>query len=570
MQNQRFKDIMKLEIDVTNKLLAYINSQIDVNSFLDDLDIRFDILDERNNIAFNIWLGVDYIDESGKSFIDKFLEDKSVYLSKVERDILREKSSSFVSLFEIIDFEDNTVVLKDILNNVEYQVLEPSIHNVIQVGEFLFTRIGNVLNNYIFMGDINYVPSSVKDIFLEELLVDYNLIIKDQKNLSMVDYLKKHSLNLYKIYNQSLIDVIDNEGDITSYVFDELDEFEVFLLNKYKDIGVKKHLANLTNIFDYALADNDMTLYDIDKLDLTTFFSESIQDGFINSQEELNVYINTLKIYLQFLSMVDSQYKESYKEILNISKNRFKIMEKLDTKNSFNLDKSLASTISYSLNDEAMGVLLDYDKFILYISDFEMKLTSTNKHIKRKDLIQLNRIFENSLDIDKKAPNQRDFPLVNLYFYASLYSGVIEIDKDRLSLTNKGYSLLRLADEEKFALLVDYLWSKDFIQNILGQSSIYIFESLRDRLAESLSSLNIDKYYSRVELHLDNAFGLNGYYRPFLDLGLIKITHDDNKISLTTLGKKVFTHILQKKNMAENSEVIQLNDFKKAKYNWEG
>ena len=207
MQKQNFKKIMQLEIDVTNKLLSYMHSKIDLMEIFKNLDIDFlHDKDEKSSLAFNIWLSVDYIDKDGKNFVEKMLEDKSISLTNVERQILQEKAKSFVSLYEIMSFENHFVVLKDILDNREYHVLEPNIHNLIETGEFLFTRIGNVLDNNIFMGDINYVPSLVKDYFLEELLIDYNLIRKDQKNLSMVEYLKRYSLNLYKIYNETLID----------------------------------------------------------------------------------------------------------------------------------------------------------------------------------------------------------------------------------------------------------------------------------------------------------------------------------------------------------------------------
>ncbi|MDR7869442.1 MAG: hypothetical protein RIN55_01190 [Tissierellaceae bacterium] len=572
MQNQSFKDIMQLEVDVTNKLLTYMHSKIDILDILEELDIDFSYMkDDRNNLALNIWLGVDYIDEEGKSFIDKLLEDKSVSLTKIEREILLEKSTSFVSLFEIIAFEDNHVILKDVLNSMEYCVLEPSIHNVIEMGEFLFTRIGNVLNNFIFMGDINYVPSLVKDIFLEELLLNYNLIRKEQTNLSMIDYLKRYSLNLYKIYNESLIDVIDSDGDINSFFFDELDEFEYFLLNKYKDVSVRKHITNLSNIFEYALADKDMTLYDIDKVNLNNFFSEAIKDGFINSHEDFNSYIATLKSYLQYLSIGDNQYKDSYSEILKISKDRFKYMSELDINNSFNLDRNLASLVTFNLDDQAISIVLDYDKFILYISDTDIKLTSTKKQIKRNDLININNMFENNIEIFKKAPNQEDFNLINLLFHASLNNGMFEIQGNDLILTNKGNSIIRLADEEKYALLVQYLLGNDFIAEVFNSEQPYIVEETKDNFIEKLSTLNVEKMYLVDELPLKFDFVFNNYINYLLDLGLILVSQGaDVSIGVTNLGKKVFRYFNHEKKSVKDSQIIRLDDFKRSKINAEG
>lgn len=570
MQKQNFKKIMQLEIDVTNKLLSYMHSKIDLMEIFKNLDIDFlHDKDEKSSLAFNIWLSVDYIDKDGKNFVEKMLEDKSISLTNVERQILQEKAKSFVSLYEIISFENHFVVLKDILDNREYHVLEPNIHNLIETGEFLFTRIGNVLDNNIFMGDINYVPSLVKDYFLEELLIDYNLIRKDQKNLSMVEYLKRYSLNLYKIYNETLIDVIDSDGDINTLVFDELDEFEEFLLSKYKDIAVKKQLNNLTNIFDYALADNDMTLYDICNLDLENFFSEAIKDGFINSQEEFNSYITTIKNYLQFLSIGDPQYKDSYKNILMISKDRFKYMIKLDTNNSFNLDRDLASLITFMLNDQAISILMDYDKFILYISDTNIKLTSTKKHIKRKDLLQLNKLFDNEITFEKKAPNQEDFHLINLFFYASLNSKILEIRGNDLLITNKGFSLLRLSDEEKYVILVQYLLSKEFIKDVFN-SQTYIVEKSQDNIISELSKLKAEKLYIPDEFPLNRSIIFHNYFKYLLGFGLIKFNPEPILIGITNLGKKIFNYITEKKDMVKDTQIIRLDDFKRTKKNMEG
>lgn len=570
MQNQSFEDIMKLEIDVTNKLLKYTHNKIDVMDILDELNLNhIFIQDERNNLAFNIWLSVDYTDDEGKTFIEKFLSDKSSPLSEIERDILTEKAKSHVSLFEIVSFESGCVLLRDVLVNKEYKILEPNINKVIEAGEFLFTRIGDAFNYKIFMGDINYVPSTVKDLFLEELLIDYNMVLKNEGNITMTEYLKKYSLELYKIYNESLINTIDADGDIDSYIFDELDEFEIFLLNKYKGLAVKKHLTNLANIFEYALADSDMTLYDIDQIDYGEFFMEAIENGFITSQGELNSYITTIKYYLQYLSMTDSYYKEFYADILNVSKNRFHYMSKIDTSNSLNLDKNIASMVDFNLNDLPLDILLDYDKFILYLSDEDLKLTSANKHIRRKDLLQLNEIFEISYPVGTKTPNQKDFPFINFYFYTSLSLGATMIEGDHLVLTPKGMSILRLSDEEKYAILIQYLFSKDFIKNGLRTSENSVDNDWAEFM-DSISNIDFNKQYP-LNVYLKEFYSLFNYHYYLEHFGLVRtIFKADTLIEVSSLGKKILSYLVQKNRGVQDLEVIKLDDFKKQKTNVEG
>lgn len=568
MKDYNFENIMKLEINTTNKLLEYMHSQIDVMEILDELDLDLTyIQDERNNLAFNIWLSVDYLDKNGESFIEKFIREKSGLLSKIEKDILTEKSKSYISLFEILDFNNEHVLLKDILSNKEHKVLEPNIHSVIEIGEFLFTRIGNVFGNTIFMGEINYVPSTVKDLFLGELFIEYNHIRKDFKNMTIVEYLKNYSLDLYKIYNDSLLDAIDMDGDINSYLFDELDEFESFLSNKYRDISIKKHLDNLTHIFEYALADNDMTLYDICRLDLNNLFNEAIEDGFINSHKEFNSYVSTLKNYLHYLSMIDIKYKESYTNILKISKDRFKYMGRLDINSGLKVDDRLSDLLIYNISDDAIDIVLDYDKFILYVSDSNIKLTSTHKKLKRKDLMQLNGILENYSPIIKNAPNQKDFPLIDFFFHLSLHLGVVEINNNSLIFNKKGLSLLRLGEEEKYSILINYLWSKDFLKDVLYNSDVIYIDTIYKSIAEQLSNLNLDDnhYLNPAKIDIFNI-----YHTYFNFLGLIEIDDDYTTVSFTYLGKKIFNYLKQKREGIEKTEVIKLDDFKKARYNMEG
>ncbi len=78
-------------------------------------------------------------------------------------------------------------------------------------------------------------------------------------------------MNLYKIYNESILNILEINGDIHSYLFDELEEFEGYLINKESDLKIKKHLSNLVNLFEYNLSERDLTLYNLDELDFEVF-----------------------------------------------------------------------------------------------------------------------------------------------------------------------------------------------------------------------------------------------------------------------------------------------------------
>lgn len=569
MFKKQFNDIMKLEIDTTNKLLEYMHSNVDFEKILSDfnLDIAY-IQNEKNTLALNLWLSLDYIGEDGMTIVNKFLSEESDYLTDTEKDILNVKSKSHVSLYEILDFDDNLVILRDILLNKEYRVLEPNIHNVIKSGEYLFTRIGNVMDNTIFMGDINYVPSPVKEIFLENLLIDYNMIRKNHANLTIDEYLKDYSLNLYNIYDESLIYNLGMDGDMDDDVFDELDDFEMYLYHKHRNIDTRKHMSNLSNFFEYALFDGGMSLYDIDKIDLNLFFEEAIGDGFINTKEELNSYISTLKNYLHFLTLTNPNYKPSYSNILNISKNRFKYMKELDVDNSFKFDKDLLPIIEFSLNDNAIDLVMDYDKFLLFLSDTNLKLTPAKKQLKRKDLLEINGLLENYIKPNKKTPNQDDFILIDFFYNFSLKMNLIEIHEDNIIFTKKGLSLLRLEEEEKYYLLFSYLWSRDFIEHTHKHSKDFIIDTSWKSYRDTLYNLdhNMAYYYDEDNFSLGTFATFYNYFKLF---GLME-KHDDSYIKFTYLGAVIFDYLVKSKDNTKKSKVIKLEDFKKSKLNMEG
>ncbi len=67
-----------------------------------------------------------------------------------------------------------------------------------------------------------------------------------------------------------------------------------------------------------------MTLYDLDQVDFKYLLKEAIDDGFVVDKRELNSYISTLKkIFNLFKKNKNPIYKESYEQILEISKNIF-------------------------------------------------------------------------------------------------------------------------------------------------------------------------------------------------------------------------------------------------------
>lgn len=568
MQKLRYIELQKIDIDITNKLINYANSQIDIEELLNELDYVYPYLkDDSSRFTFNIWLSIDYIDKDGKTFLEKFIEEKSSLLTAVEMKILKGKITSYVSIFQILEYKNEYIYVRDVLSNKDYKLLEPHLNDTIDEGEFLFARIGKILDDYGFIGDISYLPSSIKPLFLEELLIDFNNLRKEDPELTMKKYLKIHSLNLYKIYNESILNILEINGDIHSYLFDELEEFEGYLINKESDLKIKKHLSNLVNLFEYILSERDLTLYNLDELDFEVFFNDAIEDNFISSQGELNSYINTLKNYLRFLSNMDSQYKDSYINILNISKNRFHYMNKLKSNDTFKIDKDFVSLISFKLNDDALNTIMDYERFIIYAGESPLDLTAKTKFIKRKNLLEINDLLESKISLKKSAPNQRDFPLIHFFYFISLKLGILKIENNNLILTEKGIIFLRLSDEEKYNLLFKYLWSKDFTKEVLDKYETDHYEKSKELFSQSISTLKTNKEYKINNIFPTNPDFFYFYYKYLKYLGLIDYDlYINYSISFTSLGKKIFEYLNQRKTDFHSPVIISLDSYKSMKY----
>ena len=552
----------RLEKHTTKKLFDYINSEVKVDDILKEINYEYPFfLDDSSKVGFNIWLSIDYINKDNKTFIEKFL-DSNPSLSDLEKDILIEKNKSFISLFEILDFQDEHMLILDTLQNEEYLIWEPNMSEVLNEGEFIFTRIGKILDEYSFIGEISYLPESVKPLFTEEFLIDFNNRRKDDSNLIIKDYLKKYSLDLIKNYNNCIYSAIEIDEDLSSYLYDELDEFEGYLKNKTNNLAIGKHISNLIEFFEYYLAQEDLTLYDLDQLDFKNFFMEAIKDGFINSQENLNSYINTLKKYMNFLSSRNSEYKDAYSELLKISEDRFSYMEKLNSfTTTFAIDRLLESTIENVLNETSINILNDFDKFILYSVDNDLEITPIKQQLKRKNLLELNSLFENET-------NQHDFPTINMFLKISLILGLLTIDNNKITITQKGTNFISLRDEEKFSLIFTCIWDNTFIEEVTTIEPTLIdtakkdFINLTSILVEN-KSYGVKYILSEYKDNPDNLFQINEYLKL---LGLVRSNFYPNYTwEITKLGKTIFKYLQEKELDIQKSSIVNLDNYRNNK-----
>lgn len=566
MSNLDYRDIQNINIEVTKKLLQYIADELEKPHIIDTLESLYNDF-YTHNISFDLWLSFDFLDEKGYSFIDRFLENQGHDLDPEEIQILEARNNSNISLFEILDIEGDTIHVNNLLENKRESLWEEDLAQVVDIGDLIFSRTANLLGLNTFIGSISYLPRSVRDTFLKEVFLDFNRLNKISSSLDIKTYLKNHSINLYTIYTNSVFQAVELEYDISSIFYDELEEFQSYLDLKLKDGDKNKIISNLFEFFEYYLVDQDLSLRDLDKIDFNQFFYSSIEEGFIMSSGVLNSYIHSLKIYLGFLSNVNKKYKEAYKNIRAISNSRFHFMDLLKkTKVPFKIDESFCNTIKGDFNDFHSMPIVDFDKFILYLMNSPVELTAKGKKIKRSYLLEINNMMDLSEEVKKSAPNQRDFPLIDLYYNISLFLGLAEIKNKKLTLRDKGISFLRLRDEEKFTIFFDYVWSKNFVETIDAINGKKTFSKYKKHLLDFLSSLERNTKYEMLDVFpkssIDTEFFFH-YYQYLKFLGIIDYKlYPSYQISITNLGKTVVEYLLSRNDPGPSGKIIHMDNYK--------
>lgn len=566
MNTANLNSFKKIEFDLTKKLFNYIYDNINLNKVIEELDKEYSYFyDTENNLAFNIWLSLDYIHKDGKTFTEKFLEEKSHSLSKKEKKILEERKDSYVSIFEIMECDKKHIRVRDVLTEKEFSLLEPDLLSVVKKGEYVFSRIGKTLDHYAFIGDINYLPHSSKYDFMQDILRDFNLTILEYEGLTMKDYLKRFGLNLYKIYDKIMFYITDSEDELSFYRLDELDnfdEFENYLSLKTDETDTAAHLNNLSNIIESYLIEKDKTIEDLPYIDLDSFFIETIEEGLIGVIKELLSYIKTLKLYFQFLNRKDNSFIEQSEAISNISKNPFKYIQQLNSyEKNLIIDKNLSYFISNILNYDALKMLTDFDVFLIYTEGNLMDLTLKKSLIKRKHLLEINNHLEGRSNIDSKTPNQKDFININFFYYLALELELLTIDSNKLYFNKKAMDYLLLDDEDKYLILFKYLESEDFLSNVLNLNKGFSKKE-KDIFLNRSSSMNTLKKYSFEYFSLEDKKLFFSYAKYLKLLGIVDYNEaQDDSIKITSFGKKLSKYILKNRNSSSKDNLINLSDY---------
>ncbi|WP_425448000.1 site-specific integrase [Dethiothermospora halolimnae] len=291
--------------------------------------------------------------------------------------------------------------------------------------------------------------------------------------------------------------------------------------NRYRD--------NLILFANTIMGYTDTTMYTLTKANIKNFIELSLIESIITSKQQLNSMLTTLRKFVHYLGYEGIMEYQENKKLLTWLDDRDYFRKKYDTFKSMKFKDEL--TIEQWLNDEFLDkektkitnldinknihniikdqisnnpLIEDYDKYINYIENNNIKATETNKHISRTHLKELNSIMRNIRD-NGKTQNQIDNPYLQLFYQFSIDNNIITIKEEYIIESKNFNNYKQLSFSEKYTLFIDHIWNKLNWADLLKKPPIIIkFEQEnRKAYAEMLSNLAIDKWYEFDKLKIN-------------------------------------------------------------------
>lgn len=562
MHNYSYEEIENLQETVSKKIMAFIERYLDQEDLLDSVDFHYpDFDDQKSERAFRFWIATDYKTKYNKSFIELMLEEIGSKLSPLEVEILKKRNSSHISLYEVEDIVEETIIAKDLITGKSHRLSDPKSINVVKRGDLVFTRVVDILGEKCFFGSYSLLPKSLKKDFLNDIKIDYSRERLKDFYLSIEDYLKNFSLNIYKIYTDLVYEMIQSDEEEIALLYDELDHFENYLETKLGPNRVKEYLDNVMDFFEYYLIDKELRLEDLYKVDVKCLAQKAITKGYINSKEEFISYINALKIYLKYLQCIDKRYKATYLKLIDIANSPFKYFDLLNsTDKPFEVNKRVSMALESRLSEKAFSLIMDLDRFLLFILEDPVSLNE-DLSLKKSMIDDIDELLDNSLVDRFDYESQWEHPIINLFFNFAMDKAILEDKKGFAILTERGNQFLRLRDEDKFILLLEYTLGPSFFNKIYSQD-LYID---REIFLDHITGLRDNIYYKPQEV-IPIRTNIWDYYIYLNIMDMVDLNYtSDLSVKVSSLGRFTFNLLKDSKESKTSGKLIFLDKYKEAR-----
>lgn len=553
--------LQELENLATEKLIDHINKDGRASILFQESLEEYEFLDmEGSHIPFNLWLCCDYRDTSGKGFVHRLIESDNSLSSK-EKDILVGKADSYVTILEITDFNEPYAIAFDVLNHVEYKLLEPKVSVILKKGDYLLARVGKVLSAVRMLGEVSFIPKSVLPYLLREVIRNYNDL--DRSRGDMRSFLKNNSLFLYETYYQTVYENYEpEEGDLLP-IYDEMDEFEEYLSMKSSSEGIERHLSNLIELYEYQLADDGTSLKDLNKVDLQQMLVDMINEKIITTPLMLNSYFSTLREYLGFLAKNDKSYRKSLSDLQSLSQERFRYVKEILHQNRLSQGDPLLSIRLREVEYKPTNTYLnDFDRFLLYIYETPVELTETRGTIKRKDINKLTRFFEGDYPMFFSRRGTTGMAILNFFTKMGIGLKLLKIKDGVLLVTSRTDEYLSLSREDKLTMHLKCFWKSGFIREALGTS---LSDARRIKKAYLKITLPVTSSLSSLLDLSETDEDTAAHFVRLLDfMGIIHQSGWGEDFVQTPIGRLARVHF-QEWDKPKRDKVIHMKQYKSSK-----
>lgn len=553
--------LQELENLATEKLIDHINKDGRASILFQESLEEYEFLDmEGSHIPFNLWLCCDYRDTSGKGFVHRLIESDNSLSSK-EKDILVGKADSYVTILEITDFNEPYAIAFDVLNHVEYKLLEPKVSVILKKGDYLLARVGKVLSAVRMLGEVSFIPKSVLPYLLREVIRNYNDL--DRPRSDMRSFLKNNSLFLYETYYQTVYENYEpEEGDLLP-IYDEMDEFEEYLSMKSSSEGIERHLSNLIELYEYQLADDGTSLKDLNKVDLQQMLVDMINEKIITTPLMLNSYFSTLREYLGFLAKHDKSYRKPLSDLQSLSQERFRYVKEILHQNRLSQGDPLLSIRLREVEYKPTNTYLnDFDRFLLYIYETPVELTETRGTIKRKDINKLTRFFEGDYPMFFSRRGTTGMAILNFFTKMGIGLKLLKIKDGMLLVTSRTDEYLSLSREDKLTMHLKCFWKSGFIREALGTS---LSDARRIKKAYLKITLPVTSSLSSLLDLSETDEDTAAHFVRLLDfMGIIHQSGWGEDFVQTPIGRLARVHF-QEWDKPKRDKVIHMKQYKSSK-----
>jgi len=463
MKNLNYDVLMQINSDIYKNLEKYIRAKKIKEELFNKIPLQYPpfLLDEEST-AFNMWLMCDYKDEKGKTVIDKYLYDNFL-ISSIEKEVLIAKKKSYPSLYEILEIKNEIIVAKNAFTADIVEILEPSAKRILKEGDNFLARVDNVLSYNIFSGEITYAPKSVVPYFIKEVLYDFNYELSKDFSLSFSNYVKTNCLRFYDMFYMNAYEHFNASKEDALSIYEDIEEFQSYIVSKRDSNISEKYISKLFEIYDYYLKPEELSLRDINKVDLIKLFRDAIYDGFIVSSESFLLYLDALTEYVIFKSNQTIDFTLSLQQIRKIRENRFEFINEIHTEDSyFYKDNYLVSKLSEldtTINDD---FIKDFDVYLIYLISNPLTLTDKKQNVRKADklilmdymfgLYEIGDYFKSSIDV------------LDIFRTLGLSLAVLEIKDNKLTASDIVEDYLILTQEEKMQIMLSEIFKIDFIR----------------------------------------------------------------------------------------------------------